>query len=434
MNERLGATIAVTLTPDALRRVRGGHPWVFDRSVVRAPATAATGDLAVVFDARQRFAAIGLYDATSPIRIRILHHGKPTTVDTDFLRARMAGAVERRSEFTSDRRTTAYRLVHGENDALPGLVVDRYDTSVVISLDTAAWLPHLDRVVAVAADLLEPERIVLRTSRTVANAATTPPFPSAAVGVPADAGHAGRVVWGDPLDDEIVFLEHGVRFGVDLLDGQKTGHFLDQRDNRRLVASHSRGRDVLDVFCCTGGFGVHAAVGGARSVLSVDQSKSAIAAAIANMERNRGRRGVDSCEHDTACGDAFEVLARLRASGRRFDVIVVDPPAFARRQREVDSALAAYRRLTRAALDVAAPDVRLFQASCSSRVDRRSFLTAIDQAVHESGWTMLDRTVTGAPADHPVGFADGSYLDATFLRLRRNDQSPGRTARRSRAR
>ncbi|MBP6729416.1 MAG: hypothetical protein KA129_07320, partial [Microthrixaceae bacterium] len=199
MNERLGATIAVTLTPDALRRVRGGHPWVFDRSVVRAPATAATGDLAVVFDARQRFAAIGLYDATSPIRIRILHHGKPTTVDTDFLRARMAGAVERRSEFTSDRRTTAYRLVHGENDALPGLVVDRYDTSVVISLDTAAWLPHLDRVVAVAADLLEPARIVLRTSRTVANAATTPPFPSAAVGVPADAGHAGRVVWGDPL-------------------------------------------------------------------------------------------------------------------------------------------------------------------------------------------------------------------------------------------
>ena len=347
---------------------------------------------------------------------------------------RLTTAFEPVPALTEEAELTAYRLVHGENDALPGLVVDRYDTSVVISLDTAAWLPHLDRVVAVAADLLEPARIVLRTSRTVANAATTPPFPSAAVGVPADAGHAGRVVWGDPLDDEIVFLEHGVRFGVDLLDGQKTGHFLDQRDNRRLVASHSRGRDVLDVFCCTGGFGVHAAVGGARSVLSVDQSKSAIAATIANMERNRGRRGVDSCEHDTACGDAFEVLARLRASGRRFDVIVVDPPAFARRQREVDSALAAYRRLTRAALDVAAPDVQLFQASCSSRVDRRSFLTAIDQAVHESGWTMLDRTVTGAPADHPVGFADGSYLDATILRLRRNDQSPGRTARRSRAR
>ncbi|HEY3483896.1 MAG TPA: class I SAM-dependent rRNA methyltransferase, partial [Ilumatobacteraceae bacterium] len=216
--------IAVRVTPDALRQVRGGSPWVYDGSITSASRDGASGDLAVVFDDKRRFAAIGLWDPGSPIRVKVLHRGAPRTIDSAFFVDAIARSVERRSTLAADPDTNAYRCVHGENDGLPGLVVDRYAGTVVAKIYTDAWWPHLASVVAAVDRVLTPERVVLRTARAV-----RPPSTHA----PAD----GSTLIGDVPPAPVRFRERGLVMEADVVHGHKTGHFLDQRDNRALVRS-----------------------------------------------------------------------------------------------------------------------------------------------------------------------------------------------------
>ncbi len=396
--------LAVRLTADALRHVRRGHPWVFDASIVSVSHEGAPGDLAVVFDADRRFAAIGLYDPASPIRLRILHQGRPVTIDATWWRRRIAEAVARRAPLAEDPGTTAYRCVHGENDGLPGLVVDRYDRTVVLALHSAALLPHLPVLVAAIADVLDPERVVLRFARTVTRGDTFGLVD-------------GEVLAGSVPEGPIPFLEHGLAFDADVQHGQKTGAFLDQRDNRALVGEASAGARVLDVFCCSGGFSVHAAAGGARLVHAVDRSPAAIETTRRALERNRDRPAVAACEVRTTVGDAFAELEALRAQGARFDVVVVDPPSFAHKQADVPGALQAYGSLTRLALGVLRPDGLLVQASCSSRVSADAFTAAVEGAARAARRPLDVVRRTGQPIDHPVGFPEGAYLKAVFARV-----------------
>jgi 23S rRNA (cytosine1962-C5)-methyltransferase len=393
--------IAVRVTPEAERALRQGHPWLFAASIRQQSHAGAPGDLAVVFDRKGRFLAVGLYDPHVPIRVRVLQHEQPAPIDRAWFSAKLVAAAARRVSLPA--ATTGYRLVNGENDGLTGLVVDRYEQTLVVKLYTAAWLPHLREVLAALDGILPAERLVLRLGRALAER------PQELYGL-----HDGMILSGPPLSSPLLFWENGLRFEVDPIHGQKTGFFLDQRDNRARVEGLTRGKDVLNLFAYTGGFSVYAARGGARQVISVDTSAPALAAAARNMAHNRHIPAVAAAVHETVAVDAFESLAQMGQAGRRFDVVVVDPPAFARQGTQVEQALAAYQQLTRLSLGVLRAGGVLVQASCSGPIGAEAFFDAVHQAAARAGRSLCDLERTGHALDHPVAFKEGAYLKCLF--------------------
>ena len=394
------------VTPDALRRIRAGHPWVFDGSIESA---GEGGEVGVVFDKHREFAAIGLYDPSSPIRLRVLHHGKPAQIDDAFWAARIDAAAARRDGLARGA-TTGYRCVNGENDRIPGLVLDRYEDVGVVKVYTAALFPHLRPIVTAAAARFGLSTVVLRLARRV-----DPP-----------AGFTdGTALLGETPSAPVLFRENGLLFEADVVRGQKTGHFLDQRDNRAMVRDRCAAKRVLDVFASTGGFTVYAAAGGAAAVTSVDISEPTLAVAARNLEHN-GLRG----DFTSIVGDAYEVLARLARQRRRFDVVIIDPPSFTSRADTVPRALEAYSVLSRAAMGVLEPGGLLVQASCSARVDEAEFVAAVRRGTGTAGHELHIETVTGHAVDHPVSFPEGRYLKAVFARpqlIERRGGAPGTT-------
>lgn len=393
--------LAVRTTPGARRHLRRGHPWLFADSITSHSHDGAPGDLAVVFDDRRDFVAIGLWDPTSPIRVRVLQAGSPRAIDAAFFRDRIAASVARRRPLVDDPAQQGYRLVHGENDRLPGLVIDRYGDVVVCKLYTEAWLAHLAPVLAAVDDLVAPESTVVRLARAV------PARPDLGV-------TDGAIVGGVAPPEPVRFLENGLTFEASPTAGQKTGTFLDQRENRSRIRDRAAGARVLDVFSCTGGFSVHAAAGGATSVLSVDLASPALATAVRNMAHNHDLPAVAGCHHTVRLGDAFATMDDLVTAGETFDLVIVDPPSFASRQAGVATALAAYRRLTRRAVSLTRPGGTLVQASCSSRVTEAAFFAAVHEAAAAAGARLDEQERTGHALDHPVGFPEGAYLKALF--------------------
>jgi 23S rRNA (cytosine1962-C5)-methyltransferase len=381
---------------------------VFDRAVVQAPEGAPAGALAVVFDPRRSFTGIGLWDPTSPIRVKVLHHGTPEVIDTAFWRRRLQAAIDRRAPLL-ETRTTMYRLVHGEGDGLPGLVVDRYTDVVVVKIYSEAWVPHLDEVVAALRAVATPRTVVLRTARVVSSPVTLPDG--------REIGD-GTALFGEVPEGPIRCREHGIAFDVDVVHGHKTGHFLDQRDNRHMIRQHAVSKRVLDVFCSTGGFSVAAAVGGAVSVHGVDISEPALRTARHNLALNGRIPTVRDCRYHATPGDAFEVLESLAQRRERFDLIVLDPPSFASRREQVEGALRAYRRLTRLALRVLEPGGTLFQASCTSRVTVEQLATVMHEAADRAGLALEEIRRTGHGLDHPVAIPESEYLKAVMVRVR----------------
>jgi 23S rRNA (cytosine1962-C5)-methyltransferase len=395
------------VTPDALRHVRARHPWVFEESVTSISHEAAMGDLAVIFDADRKFVAMALYDPESPIQFKILHVGKPTMIDDAWWVDTFRRALVVRQEFLDDPDADhlAYRVINGENDGLAGFVVDRYADTLVIKLYSAAWIPHLWRLTRLLLDVTGCGSAVLRLARNLqAEKRSADLFGLS----------DGDVIAGTLPDGPVQFTEGGLLFEADVRSGQKTGHFLDQRANRILVGEKARGRDVLDVFASTGGFSVHAAAGGARSVHSVDISSPTIAAAERNMALNSRLEAVANCDFTTEVGDAFEVMVQLARAERDYDLVVVDPPSFAQRQANVDGALRAYTRLTHLALRLVRPGGVLMQASCSSRVPADLFFDTVLDAAEDAGRSMREIARTGHHVDHPIGFREGAYLKAGF--------------------
>ncbi len=396
--------LAVRVTPDALRHVKAHHPWVFEESVTSISHEATAGDLAVIFDNDRKFVAMALYDPESPIRFRVLHVGRPTPIDDNWWRATIATALARREVFTSDpaAEELAYRVINGENDGMSGFIVDRYADVLVLKLYSGVWFPHLLAITRVLLDLTGCGGVVVRLSRNLEHGETFGLVD-------------GDVVAGVVAEGPVRFLEDGLVFEADVRTGQKTGHFLDQRANRRRIGSMAADRDVLDVFASTGGFSVHAAAGGARSVHAVDLSAPTLAAAERNMALNEPV--VRACAFSTEVGDAFEVMVQLARGGESYDIVVVDPPSFAQRQANVEGALRAYTRLTHLALRLVRPGGILMQASCSSRVTAEQFFDTVLDAARDAGRPMTELERTGHDIDHPVGFREGEYLKAGFWRV-----------------
>jgi len=393
--------LALRVTRDAQRVVRGGHPWLFDRGITDLRGEGAPGDLAVIFDDRRRFLAIGLYDPTSPIRVRVLQHGEPTTIDRSFLHDRLAKAADWRAGLPGTG-TTGYRVVNGENDGLPGLVIDRYDATLVLKIYTLAWLPWLADLRA-ALDAVMPARsVVLRLSRDVGR--RTELLYGLTDGV---------TLSGETPEGSVRFTENGLRFEADVVHGQKTGFYLDQRENRARVEHLASGRRTLNAFAYTGGFSLYAARGGAPEIVSLDASSAALAAAERNFALNRDIPAVAAARHSVLVADAFAALADLRRDGNRFEMVVVDPPALAVQESQIAVALRAYERLVGLALGVLAPGGVLVAASCSARIGADTFFEAVHRA---AGRPLTELERTGHPLDHPVRFPEGAYLKCLFAR------------------
>jgi len=383
--------------------LRKGHPWLFAESVREQNRDGQLGELAVIFDANNRFLAIGLFDPDSPIRVRILHAGKPQPIDLAWWQSRLEKTFARRNNLF-DEQTTGYRYINGENDGWPGLVLDRYDQTLVLKIYTSAWFPRLAEILELIAAQIPNERIVLRLSRNIQEKAEKE-FSLA----------DGKILRGASLDEPVIFLESGLRFEADVLRGQKTGFFLDQRENRRRAEALAAGRTVLNAFSFSGGFSVYAARGGATAVASLDLSAHALTAAERNFLLNRENPNVARCRHEIIQADAFEWFQKKPV--QRFDLIVLDPPSLAKREAERAEAIRAYSNLMASAIDRLSPEGILVAASCSAHVSSEEFFNLAQQTANKSGRKFEELETTGHAPDHPATFREGKYLKCIFLRF-----------------
>jgi 23S rRNA (cytosine1962-C5)-methyltransferase len=395
--------LRLRVTAAAESIIRSGHPWVFSDSVREQNRAGNLGELAVIYDRQDKFLAVGLFDPNSPLRVRVLHAGKPQPITETWWRGRLKQALDRRAGLF-DASTTGYRCLHGESDGWPGLVLDRYHGTFVLKLYTAAWLPSLDQLIPLIREALQPERLVLRLSRNIQEVAS------------AQFGRAeGQVLFGPPVQGPIIFLESGIRFEAEVIRGQKTGFFLDQRENRRRVEGLAAGRDVLNVFSFSGGFSLYAARGEARSVTDVDISAHALESARRNFALNTEQPGVRNCAHQLEQADAF---AWLEGSPRpAYDLIILDPPSLARRESERAGAIQAYRRLATAALSRLRPRGVLVAASCSAHVSAAEFFQTMRAVAQSSGRQHSELGTELHPPDHPAGFKEAEYLKSIYLRF-----------------
>ncbi|HWD20182.1 MAG TPA: class I SAM-dependent rRNA methyltransferase [Verrucomicrobiae bacterium] len=392
--------LRLRVTAVAETMARKGHPWIFAGSVREQNRDGATGELAVIFDHRDKFLAVGLFDNDSPIRVRVLHAGKPLRIDDAWFAEKIKAAWTRR-EGMFDQTTTGFRWLNGESDGLPGLVADKYNDTLVLKLYTAAWLPWLPVLLPnFVIPITKFGRVVLRLSRNIQQLAAEK------FGL-----EDGQMLHGESIAGPVVFLENGLRFESDPRKGQKTGFFLDQRENRKIVRGMAHGRRVLNLFSFSGGFSVSAAAGGATETVSLDISEHALAAARRNFELNRAVVG--NCRHETIQADAFAWLQK--SVEKKYGLIVLDPPSLAKRESERDDALLAYGKLAGAALRRLEPGGTLVACSCSAHVEKEEFFGKVLEAAQETGRRFEEVLTTGHAPDHAATYREGEYLKAIYL-------------------
>jgi 23S rRNA (cytosine1962-C5)-methyltransferase len=393
------------LVKDVAASLRRGHPWVFAQALaLPAGGVPAAGAEVDVVDEAGAFLARGFFDPDGPIAVRVISRDPDERLTPALVGRRVQAAIAvRRAAITAgaiDPGDDALRLVNGEADGVPGFVLDRYRDVAVWRSDglaaARAWQPHVDAVIAAAAESGWP------ITRIWARAAE-------------GRRGLGQVLFGaaPPPPADLIVREGAMRFEVDVVHGQKTGLFLDQRPSRRLVASLGAGKRVLNLFAYTGGFSVAAAQGGAHQVTTVDLSAPAIDAA----RRNFVHSGIDPGAHVFIAGDCREFLAQAQAAAERWDLVVLDPPSFAPSERARPSALAAYRSLNAAAMTVLAPGGLLLTASCSSHVSEVDLRAVVAEAAAMTGHYARIVFSGGAGADHPVApaFPEGRYLKVLLV-------------------
>jgi 23S rRNA (cytosine1962-C5)-methyltransferase len=409
---RAASLLRLRVSPVAESNLRGGHPWLFAGSIRSQNRDGQLGELAAIYDRKDEFLAIGLFDPESPLRVRVLHAGKPRKLDDAWWRTRLREAIARRDGLF-DARTNGYRLIHGESDGWPGLVLDRYDTTFVLKLYTAAWLPRLAHVARDIFEALKPGRLILRLSRNIQEAAQSQFGLKDGQPLPHEAAHETSATL--PAHLQVTFLETGLRFEADVVRGQKTWFFLDQRENRRRVESLAAGREVLNAFSFSGGFSLYAARGGARSVTDLDISEHALESSRRNFALNHDVDVVARCRRERIQADAF---AWLEANPtRKFDLIVLDPPSLAKREADRVGAIHAYAKLAGDAVRALRPAGVLVAASCSAHVSAPEFFDAVRRAARKSGRKFAELETVGHPPDHPATFKEAEYLKCIYLRF-----------------
>jgi 23S rRNA (cytosine1962-C5)-methyltransferase len=393
-------TAQVLLQPRRARPFYGGHPWVFAGAIAAVQGEPADGDEVDLVAHGGAFVARGLYNSRSKIRVRLLTRDATVHLDRDFFRDRLATAIQLRRMLGFDEPGRGCRLVFSEGDGLSGLVVDRYDRWLVVQFTALALANRRELFGELLTELTGAQGIYLRTERGV----------GALEGLELQDGPLCGTLPSEPIQIE----EAGVKFLVNLAEGQKTGFYLDQRDNRQAIARLASGRRVLDAFCYSGGFGLHAIRAGAESVLGLDQSEAALELARENARRN----GFDG-RLTFVRGDVFDELAGLAERGEKFGLVILDPPKFARTRNAIDEALRGYRRLQALALRLLESDGILATCCCSGliTVDMLEDLLAQLAAETRRDVQILERR--GPSPDHPVSVAcrESHYLKCLVTRV-----------------
>ncbi len=393
--ERAAGTLV--LKPGREKSLLRRHPWVFSGAVERADQPGDAGETVKLVASDGRFLAWGAFNPSSQIRARVWSFEEGRPPGPDLIREKIRGALAlRRARLGAE--TDALRLLHGESDGLPGVIADRYAGTLVVQLLSAGAERWRSTLIEQLGELSGCERVYERSDAEARQLE----------GLPArDAWVSGAA--GESL---VEIREHGLRYAVDVAHGQKTGFYLDQRDNRARMGALSRDREVLNCFCYTGGFTLSALAGGARSVLSVDSSAAVLRAAQANAERNGLAAGAHWLQ-----GDVFRVLRELNVEQRRFDLIVLDPPKFAPTPKDTERAARGYKDINLNALRLLRPGGLLMTFSCSGGVSPELFQKIVAGAAADAPASLLLRERRWAAPDHPVlvEFPEGEYLKGLLL-------------------
>ncbi|MCX7622275.1 MAG: class I SAM-dependent rRNA methyltransferase [Thermomicrobium sp.] len=389
----------VILKPGHDRPVRRHHPWIFSGAIARIEGSVEDGDIVDVWSAEREWLARGYLNRRSQIVVRLLTWDAEERIDDAFWARRLERALAARARLGLASVTDAYRLVFAESDWIPGLVIDRYGDFLVVQSLTLGIERRKELLVRLLAERCRPAGIYERSDIDVREKEGLPP--------------SEGLLWGTEPPDRIVIHEYGHRFRVDVRHGQKTGFYLDQRENRRRAAAYLAGARVLNAFSYTGAFAVYALAASARHVVNLDTSADALAEAEANLALN-GFSAAEQLE-----GDAFRVLRHLRAAGRRFDAVILDPPKFAFAQAHLERASRGYKDINLQALHLIESGGVLVTFSCSGLVSPDLFQKIVFAAAEDARREVQILERLGHPADHPIrlSFPEGEYLKGLICRV-----------------
>ncbi|PKU26226.1 class I SAM-dependent rRNA methyltransferase [Telmatospirillum siberiense] len=386
----------IHLLPGRSRRFRSGHPWIFSNEIVMSAEAKALppGGLATIVDAGGERLGVGTFNPHSLIAVRVLSRNPDETVDQSFLALRLRRALALRDRLY-DR--PFYRLIHAEADGLPGLVIDRYGDIVVLEANTAGMEMLLPALLAALDEVLAPSTVLLQNDGAIRKLEGLELY--------------DRVAKGE-ISGPIELEENGAYFFADLVTGQKTGWFFDQRDNRAAVAAMAKGRSVIDFYSYAGGFAIQAALAGAGKVVAVDRSEGSLALAAQSAERN----GVVI---EPVRAEAFAEMERLKAANQLFGVVIADPPAFVKSKKDLAAGSKGYRKMVRLAAGLVEPGGVLMVASCSHHMGTDAFAEEVRHGLSLAGREGRILRSSGAGADHPLHpfLPESAYLKALLLQL-----------------
>lgn len=394
-------TSQVILRENREKSVINRHPWIFSGSIQRVEGSPQNGDVVDVWDKNARFLARGIISLNSQIRVRILSWRHDETIDRDFWLKKVKRAVDGRAALQADPHTNAYRLIHAEADGLPGLIVDKYGPWLVAQFLSVAAERHKRDIIAALTECAAPQGIYERSDTYTRELEGLVPVTGP--------------LWGEIPPDQIEIEENGFRFVVNVKEGQKTGFFLDQRENRQRIMPYVRGKEVLNTFSYTGGFSVYAAAAGANRIMNVDTSENAHKLAEQNMWLN----GFEGRDDIYAATDVFELLRAYRDQRWTFDVIILDPPKFARSASQIKTASRGYKDINLLAMKLLRPGGTLITFSCSGSVDATLFQKILFGAAVDAKRDVQILEYLHQSSDHPVllTFPEAAYLKGFICRV-----------------
>ena len=392
---------AVYLQPGREKSLKRKHPWIFSKAIKKLKGKPALGDTVKIYSNEGKFLATAAYSPDSQIRARIWSFDESESIDKDFFLRRLTRAFDARSQVIEEGGLTGFRLSAAESDGLPGITIDKFDNYIVCQLLSAGAERHKGDIVQALRELFPDCHIYERSDVDVRKKEGLEKITGA--------------LWGDAPTEPVVIKENGLKLEVDILNGHKTGFYLDQRDSRAALERFSKDKDVLNCFCYTGTFGLYALRGGCKNVINVDVSQPALDTAERNVKHN----DLDLSRAEFVKQDVFKLLRQYREEGRQFDTIVMDPPKFAESKAQLTGACRGYKDINMIAMQILKPGGTLLTFSCSGLMEQNLFQKVVADAALDAGKELLIMERLNQAADHPIAgnYPEGFYLKGLICKV-----------------